>query len=361
MSPLGTIPTPAGPSAIPLPIPALVETPLQRLRSVLLLGGSIRPNDLRRGIGRSPLDLPIGDGRTVLDLWRDQVATMADAVRWESPNIRLLIDQRTTAPIGTDAMSPVDVVTLQDRNELRGTGGVLRDVTEAFDDDDYVLVANAAQIFREPLLRIAAALTATAGEVALVAHDDGSPSSLALVRCGALRSIRSAGYIDFKEQFLPQIAGSNRVTVVRRRFAIGMPVRSLSEYIATLRVLHVERDGDQPTTDQFGEAWTPTFSVIESAGDVHLSAGIYDSVVLRGGRVERNAVLVRSVVCPGAVVPAGSTLIDRVVASKDNFAASGWWRRLATVKRHILPRLSQGRPALLEGTPADPAVEAGSL
>jgi hypothetical protein len=40
-------------------------------------------------------------------------------------------------------------------------------------------------------------------------------------------------------------------------------------------------------------------------------------VVLSGGSVQRGAVLVRSVVCPGGVVPARATLVDAVVTASN--------------------------------------------
>ena len=306
------------------PAPALLpgidepRAPLHRLRSMVLLGGSVRPNAFRKGIGRSILELPIEPNRRLIDLWRDQVASVAEVARWHRPNIRLLIDKRSPTLHAEAGEGAVEVMTQVDRGELRGTGGILRDLSDLFEDDDYILVGNAAQLVGEPLIRVVALLAATGGDVTLTAHDDGTPSSIALIRCGALRVIRSTGYIDFKEQALSVVAQRHSVVVARVPRTVGLPVQSLADYIRAVRTLQALRSGRRPSADPLAEAWAATFSLVEDPHDAHHTAEIYDSVALRGARVERNAVLVRSMICPGAVVPAGSTVIDRLVTADES-------------------------------------------
>ena len=90
----------------------------------------------------------------------------------------------------------------RDLSEYRGTGGVLRDLTAEYDDDDLILVANAAQVLLEPLPIIAAELYGKKADVAVVAHEDGTPSGLMLIRCKALRQIAATGFVDMKGQAL---------------------------------------------------------------------------------------------------------------------------------------------------------------
>lgn len=68
--------------------------------------------------------------------------------------------------------------------------------------------------------------------------------------------------------------------------------------------------------DRFVEDWWPTCGLVESSADVDPSARVHDSVVLRGSRVRRGAVLVRSVVCPGAVVRNHEIVVGRLVAGR---------------------------------------------
>jgi hypothetical protein len=309
------------------PIPLLTETPpqapaipglrapLTRLKSMVLLGGSVRQSEFRKAIGRSVLELPIEPNRMLMDVWRDQVASVAELARWQRPGIRLLIDKRSPALRLESNAKVVETTIHLDRGELRGTGGILRDLADEFEDEDYILVANAAQVIGEPLVRIVAAMASRCGDIAITSHDDGSPSSLALIRCGAMRMIRKTGYIDFKEQVLPIVAQTHSVVVVRMPRAIGLPVKSLAEFIRAVRLFYALKGGERPSFDPLAEAWAATFSLVEDPRDVHHSAEIYDSIVLRGARVERNTVLVRSMICPGAVVSAGSTVVDRLVTA----------------------------------------------
>src|SRR5204863_1877814 len=132
---------------------------------------------------------------------------------------------------------------LRDQSEFRGTGGVLRDLSHDYDEDDLVLVANAAQLLLDPLSVVAAALDHKGGDVAMISHHDGTPSGLMLVRCKTLRLIPAAGFVDMKEQALPTISQHFDVRVTHFRRPSGLPIRTLSDYIAALRHYHRPRQG----------------------------------------------------------------------------------------------------------------------
>jgi len=176
-----------------------------------------------------------------------------------------------------------------------------------------VLVANAAQVLLDPLPTIAAELHARKSDVTVVSHEDGTPSGLMLVSCRALRLIPSRGFVDMKEQALPLIAAKYDVRVVHRRRPTGLPVRSLSDYIQALRFHHRQKSGRHSANDPLAEDWSPTFSLVENGAHVDASARLHDSVVLRGARVEPGAVIVRSVVCPEAIVGRDRTAVDQLV------------------------------------------------
>ncbi len=74
----------------------------------------------------------------------------------------------------------------RDLSEYRGTGGVLRDLAADYDDDDLVLVCNAAQVLLDPLVALATALNRKSGDFTLVSHNDGTPSGVMLARCETL-------------------------------------------------------------------------------------------------------------------------------------------------------------------------------
>jgi hypothetical protein len=140
-----------------------------------------------------------------------------------------------------------------------------------------------------------------------------------LVTCKALRLISEAGYVDMKEQALPQIAARYQVSVLHRRRPTGLPVRSLADYVGALRTYHRRKTGRPAITDPLAEDWRPTFSLVEDGALVDPLASVHDSVVLRGGRLEAGAVAVRSVVCPRAAVRRDAPAVDRLVtADADN-------------------------------------------
>jgi mannose-1-phosphate guanylyltransferase len=189
----------------------------------------------------------------------------------------------------------------------RGTGGVLHDLAADFEDDDYLVVASAAQSLLRPLPDLVDLLAGKQADVAFIAPIDGTPSGMMLMKCEVLRRIASAGYVDFKEQALPLIARQFDVAPVVQSAATALPVRTLNEYLSALqyhyRVATAVNDGEHG----------PSFSVIEKGAVVHPSARLHDAVVLRNARVDADAVVVRSVVCPGGVIHENATALDQVV------------------------------------------------
>jgi len=300
----------------PVPdVQALRSPALRRLRAVVLLGGTLRVTALRGGIDRSVLDLPVEPGRTLLAFWREQCIHLAETLGMRGMAVRLVLDRAASEPRhGWVADQRVMLVVERDPVEYRGTGGVLRDLAECYDKEDYLLIGNAAQLLRSPLPALAAALAATDAEVAVIAHEDGTPSGLMLARCGCLREIPSSGFIDMKEQSLPAIARRHRVEVVQRQHPSGLPLHTLADYIEALRRHHGEMSGDG-ADPAYAEDWKPIFSLVEFPDDVHPRARIHNSVVLKGGRVEEGAVVVGSVVCPGAVVRRGTMVADELVTA----------------------------------------------
>jgi hypothetical protein len=298
--------------------------PMSRLRAVVLLAGTVRPTNLSRGIARSLLELPIAPGRSVIDVWQEETDRLAQAAEVPELPLRIMIDERSREPSVGAAFGRTRAQVERDPAAFRGTGGVLRDVCADYGDDDVVLVANGGQILAEPLHKLAQELSDAGGDVSLLAHGDGTPVGLMLVRCGILRAVRPNGFMDLKEQVLPRLAeGDNDIRVVRRVRATGLALRTLDGYISALRAAKRMSDGRPPLEDPLEEDWRPTFSIVEDGATVHPAATIHDSVVLAGATVERNAVVVRSVVCPDGIVRGGATVADAIVGGHRERKAGG--------------------------------------
>jgi N-acetylglucosaminyldiphosphoundecaprenol N-acetyl-beta-D-mannosaminyltransferase len=311
--------------AAPMVVMSTAATPatrsLQKLRALVLLGGSIRPTPLSASIGRSVLDLPLDDAGSVLNHWLSHAADLARYAGLERLPVRVMVNRASAEPGSVAPRFAGSYRVERDLSEYRGTGGVLRDLAVAaeYDDDDLILVANAQQVLIDPLVAIAAALNKKQADVGLVSHDDGTPSGVYLVRCRALRLIPTVGYVDMKEQALPAIAGQHAVAVVHRRRPTGLPVRSLADYLQALRHYHRRRLGHaRPTlSDPLAEDWLPAFAIVEDASTVDPRSHVHDSVVLRGGVVEPGAIVVRSLVCPGGVVRRDRSAVDQFVRRED--------------------------------------------
>jgi len=302
-----TAPTAVSPSASTQP------KALSRLRALVLLGGSVRASELISAIQRSVLDLPLDENGSVLNHW---LAHADEVARWASLErlpVRVMVNQSALEPRSADVRFYGRFRVERDLSDYRGTGGVLRDLAADYDDDDLILMANAAQVLLDPLPSLAAALHRKGGEVAVVSHEDGTPSGVMLLSCKALRLIPPRGFVDMKEQALPLIASKYDVRVMHRRRPTGLPIRSLADYVQALRFHHRRKGGRPAATDPLAEDWSPTFSLAEQGASVDHSARVHDSVVLRGARVDAGAVLVRSVVCPGAIVSRDRTAVDQLV------------------------------------------------
>ncbi|MEO6436728.1 MAG: hypothetical protein ABIP55_13345, partial [Tepidisphaeraceae bacterium] len=262
-------------SISPLDRPIHRELPLQplrALRNVVLLGGTVWLSGLRAAIGRSVLDLPVTDELTVLEIWRQRLAELAGAIDRTSLPVRVVMAhgapmptapaspastaRASIAPASTASastarssvapasaapalMSPVPMtpeLSVAARAELllerdvmafRGTGGVLRDLTTDEAPGACILVANAAQLLFEPLAPLVTQLAHADADVSFVAHYDGTPCRLMLIRCRALRVLPRVGFVDLMEQGLPLIAADHHVVALHRAHAASLPVRTL--------------------------------------------------------------------------------------------------------------------------------------
>jgi hypothetical protein len=288
---------------------------LNRLRAVVLLSGSVRPRRLIRDVGRPAFELPLESGLTILDHWRLEVAGLGRAIGSYDLCLRVLVECNspgpTRPPSVLSGLAPVQIE--HDPTAFRGTGGVLRDLAAECRPDDVLLVGNAAQVLIQPLADLAVTLADTGGDVAVVSDPDGTPSGLMLLRCAALEDIPSSGFVDMKEQALPEIAQTHRVTVAELPAPAGMPVRTLEEYIQALRRHHREKSGNRADPNPFAENIESSFSIVESGAKVDPSARLYDSVALAGSTIEANATAVQSVVCHGSILRRRVMAVDELV------------------------------------------------
>lgn len=294
--------------------PLTAEAVARSVRSFIVLCGAVRRTPLARSIGRSLVDLPLPDGTTLADRHLSGAGSFAARRGTGSIDVRLLVDANSEPPREHAETEWVRCVVERDANPIRGVAGILSDATRGCEPDDFVVVVNGAQLFRTPLDELVGAMVRKESDVTMVASADGTPVGVWLIRCGVLRMVREVGYVDLKEQALPDWLGRWKVSVVETQRAYAVRTRTVQEYLgAVLMQASGGHTGSSVDEDPYREDWERSFAVIEPGAEVDEGATVHDSVVLGGGKVGRGAVVVRSVVCPGGSVAAGSRCVGQVV------------------------------------------------
>jgi hypothetical protein len=216
---------------------------------------------------------------------------------------RIIVGRTARQPVPAARHRTAGFEVEADPAELRGTGGVLRDLAERHDDNDLLLVANAAQVLVEPLTAIAEMIGECGGDVTVLANADGTPTSILLLSCRALRDLPRVGFVDLKEQGLACMAARHDVRVCRRPSAAGMPSAPAADYLRAVDRFHTGRsNGDTPSDRPFSERWRRRFSIVETGAVVADGAELHNAVVLRGARVGAGALVSDSVLCDGAAI-----------------------------------------------------------
>lgn len=284
------------------------------VRAVVLLAGSVRATNLRKATDRFVMDLPINAQKTVLDCWHEQLDDLAFELGLDHLPARVMVN-RSSNP-NTDRPTQARVQIEQDPGAFRGTGGLVSDIAKEYGDDDYLILANAAQLLLTPLPRLVEAMAEKHADVTLLCDKDYRPNGMTLIRCGALRGIASVGFVDLNEQALPAIAEKHCVKACRYEQPASMPIRSRQNYLDAVRTYHKRTHNNYQLSDHTpDEDWKPTFGIIEPGAKVDPSAVIHDSVVLAGGQVQANAVLVRAIVGPRGRVAEGESAVECIAAS----------------------------------------------
>jgi hypothetical protein len=292
---------------------AEVHKRLRRLRAVVLLDGTVRRSPFAEALDRSLLELPIAAGQTLLDLWRREVAQLAESLELPDLRCRIMVGHTTRAPALRWQDREAAFSAEADPSSLRGTGGVLRDLAEAHDDDDLLLVANAVQLLIQPLHVLAEEMGNRGGDVTVAANGDGTPSSLALISCRALRLLPRLGFVDLKEQGLPLMSRSLEVTTLWHSSGCGLPIRTPRDYLSAVRAHQRVAAGKPPMLQPFEEHWQRSFSLVEEGALVSGDATLHDTVVLRGAQVGAGTLVADSILCAGASVRGRENIVRRLV------------------------------------------------
>lgn len=280
-----------------------------RLAAVALMAGSVRQTDLGRASQRALLDLPVAQGRTLGTCWLDRVSSLRSAPGLAE--LPLIVVANGIAGSPREAADWPNARVQMDSEAARGSGGALRDAVRGLPDDAQVLVLPGHSFPREDLLPILAAMARVRADVVIHADAASAPSGFFLIRCAALAGVATNGFSDLKEQVLPHLPRGMDARVVRTEHELPVAVRSLEGYIRALRCAAGATAPNLPL-----EEWRCTFTLSEPGAEVSPDARLHDSVVLAGGRVGAGALVVRSLIGPGGVVPAGEAVFDRIMSGE---------------------------------------------
>jgi NDP-sugar pyrophosphorylase family protein len=286
---------------------------LKSIRSMIVLYGSVRSTPLARNIDRSLLDLPLVNG-TLSSHHLKNARACESRFGLTDFELRFLVDTESEPPKPVIENVGVKCVIQQDASSIRGVAGALSDATKDYDDDEYIIVSSGAQVFMEPLDDLVHAMAKKEADVAFVSSRENAPVGVWLIRCGVLKSVKPIGYVDLKEQALDDWKQHHKVFVVERPRAYAHPARSLVEYLSAIRA-DAAGYGSGKTIDEdpYREDWESAFSIVETEAVVAESAVLHDSIALNGSSVGKDAIIVRSVICDGAVVGAGARVTDKVL------------------------------------------------
>jgi UDP-N-acetylglucosamine transferase subunit ALG13 len=279
---------------------------LRSLSCIVLLDGAVTRRTFSRSIGRSTLELPISDGRTVMDHWLDVVDQLRRLLGQPELCCKVVVGHNAKPPQLRSRDTAAGVVVERDPSDFRGTGGLLHDIAKTHEPDEAFLVVSAGQILHPTFFDAFNTATAAACDAAVLIAEDESPTSCVIATRRALDAIPPLGFIDLKEQGLALMGKSHRVRVISTHKPIASSIRTPSEYLAALRLLH----GGVTSLDEEG---TSSFSIVEAGAAVAESASLHDAVILAGGRVDSRAFVASSIVCTSGTVPTGGEAISKIV------------------------------------------------
>ncbi|MFK7960970.1 MAG: hypothetical protein AB8G96_10640 [Phycisphaerales bacterium] len=309
--------------------------------SVILLAGSIRSSDLQRDLGVSPLQLPLEPGRSLLAAWCElfmaspgfQGGVVAVQSDEERKAISAVIDAAGPS-VGESFAVEVDPAA------MRGMAGLVRDLAPLAPPADAIMAVEAYSMppmTIEPLL----APGLRGADVIVAADEAGEAAGVYALSTEILEFIRPIGYCDLKEQLLPELHARGRdvrsVTMTPR----AIRVRDREGYLdavaawAAVRRSQAARAGvtarvaagtqalergeapDLGTTNGT-VAEPPKYRVrgtcvVDPTARVDGQAMLDECVVLAGAVVGPEAIVSRSIVGAGAVVPRAGRIVGRIL------------------------------------------------
>lgn len=271
--------------------------------TAVLLAGGLKPTPLAASVNCSILDLWLTPANTVLDLWTEKIRTLGDI------NVNVLWNAGTPRP----SFEPDHrVKLLEDAAQYRGPAGALRDACKSLTHT--LLACEAARYVDADLTTMARAHAASGAAVTVACNPDRSPAGIYLIERPALSLVPSLGFMDLKEQWLGNVvAAGQRVLVHELTGGKSHMLRTLDQFLAAARAANRQ---EAPALARPSAARMPAGRVVSDLATVHETASLCGSIVMGQAVIERGAIIVRSLIGPGAHVPESAVIVDRVVPAR---------------------------------------------
>lgn len=278
--------------------------------SVLILAGGLNPTPLQQSMGFPVAGLPLGRDRTLLASW---LALVDESLGTARRSAHLLCgtpsdEQWFVAELRRSTTSVLGVGVRRDGRPHRGVCGILADTALECDLAEWLLVIELNSLPPKSLEPLLAAAGDGASMVVGSSRDE-RPVGAFLLRRDLLGDVPRIGYLDLKEQFLPQlVARGHRITAAELS-ATSVRMTDRRNYLRGIRIWQSENPaGDRPSN-------IAGHSVVAAGVELSPDAFVIDSVVLPGASIGPKCVVARSVVGPLIRLPEGSVLVDAVMAN----------------------------------------------
>lgn len=280
------------------------------LRTVMLAEG-IRKSVLEHLTRIPPLLLPLRPGCSLAELWAER---LSDFVNEDCPLEVLVSSLEGHQSLGELAGRPGFARAIDPRPH-RGTGGALLDHLMESRADlselDYVLVIEGGACPPRSLTGFFQALSRTKPDVLVGVSDYDRLAGIMAIHPSVLELIPAVGFCDLKEQTLNKLVKTGGVIVAQKLIPRAIRLGSLPGWIQGVSY-HQPQDRE---IRENGRLVVRGSCCIDSSAEIG-DAVILDSIVMQNTTIGDGAVIARSAICPGSIVPPGTRIIDSIVSDR---------------------------------------------
>jgi len=318
---------------------------MERPWAAILLAGAIERSELARELDMPPLCLPMRHDGTLLASWVERLQPFPRCT-----TVRVVMNstaeaEQVRATLSRELAVLDHLMIDTDPAPWRGTAGLVHDMATELDDDHFVVVIEANCLPPASLKPLFDSMQDELdGVVGITAANE--PAGVYLMRKRLLDQIRDVGFVDLKEQFIPQAYDHGaRMRAVPIADDL-LRIRSRRTYLESVRRSEtreheaVESTGGNGRKDRpRGRGRVYGICRIDASAEIADDAVVYDSIVLDGAVIEPGAVVCRCIVGSHARVPAGSRQSEAIVTEPPSL------KRMRLAQRRREHRQSDSSPA----------------